>query len=125
MFAVVCLESPLLCHAGGVEEKILGIMIGAFQSLRASNRIGNRVHKDDPEKTGYGENSYGDKPKISPACWQLDRTIVDKEANLVVQDASAKVVMPPAGMADGEATQVELLGSFSDGFNRTRHGGAP
>jgi hypothetical protein len=44
------------------------------------------------------------KPKTSPAFRQLDRTIVDGEANLVVQGASAKVVMSPAGMADGEAT---------------------
>lgn len=65
------------------------------------------------------------KPKTSPAFRQLDRTIIDGEANLVVQGASAKVVMSPAGMADGEATLVELHGYFSNGFSRTRHGGAP
>jgi hypothetical protein len=54
------------------------------------------------------------KPKTSPAGRQLDGTIVDGEANLVVQGASAKVVMSPGGIADGE--------SFSNGFNRTRHG---
>lgn len=50
-------------------------MIGAFQSLRASNRIGSRAHKHDPEKTGYGDNSYGDKSQDKssfPAAGQND-----------------------------------------------------
>jgi hypothetical protein len=65
------------------------------------------------------------KPKTSPASRQPDRTVVSGEANLVVPESSAKVVMSPAGMADGEATRVELLGPFSNGFNRTRHGRTP
>lgn len=65
------------------------------------------------------------KLKTSPAYQQLDRMIVDREANLVVQGASTKVVMSPVGMADGEAIRVEQLKSFSNGFNGIRHGGVP
>lgn len=102
-----------------MEEKIFDIMIGAFRSLRASNGIGSRAHKYDPEKAGYSKNSYGDKPKTSSARRQLDRAIVDGKANLVVPGGSAKALMSLAGMVDRETTK------SSNDFNRTRHSGAP
>ena len=60
----------------------------------------------------------------SPAYRHLDKTIVHREANLVVQGASAELVMSPAEMADGEVIGVELLGSFSNGSTE-QHGEAP